>query len=33
METYSRNNNIISNGIPEVSGETNELCASAVRGF
>ena len=33
METYSRKNNIIFNGIPEVLGETNELCESAVRAF
>ena len=33
METYSRKNNIIFNGIPEVSGKTNELCESAVRTF
>ena len=28
MEAYSCKNNIIFNGIPEVSGETNELCES-----
>ena len=33
METYSRKNNIIFNGIPEVLVETNELCESAVRAF
>ena len=33
METYSRKNNIIFNGIPEVLGETNALCESAVRAF
>ena len=33
METYSRKNNIIFNGITEVSDETNELCESAVRAF
>ena len=33
IETYSRKNNIIINGIPEVSGETNEICESAVWAF
>ena len=33
METYSRKNSIIFNRIPEVLGETNELCESAVMAF
>ena len=30
METYSRKNNVIFNGIPEVLGETNELYESGI---